>query len=315
MKILVTGGAGFIGSHVVDAYLEAGHEVVVVDDLSTGNPDNINPAAKFYLMDMASPQMRRLLELEKPDVVNHHAAQISVPQSVKEPDFDAKVNVVGTVNLLQGCVEAGVRRFIFISTGGAIYGETNRIPSDEDTPPNPASPYALSKLCGELYTKLFNLMHGLEYVILRYANVYGPRQIPHGEAGVVSIFIERILAGQPVSVYSYPDEPEGMIRDYVYVKDVAKANLLALEKGSGEVLNIGTGKGTRTLHLLQKIFQVAGREVPYRIEPPRPGDLRRSTLNVEKAKRVLGWEPAFSLEEGLRETFSYFEALWNSRRS
>lgn len=314
MKILVTGGAGFIGSHVVDAYLEAGYKVIVLDDLSTGSPDNINPEAKFYLMDVASSEVKKLLELERPDVVNHHAAQISVPLSVKDPNLDAKINVVGTVNLLKASVEAGVKKFIFISTGGAIYGETDRIPSDEETPPNPASPYALSKLCGEHYVKLFYLLHKLNYVILRYGNVYGPRQIPHGEAGVVSIFIEKLLAGEKIFVYAYPDEPEGMIRDYVYVKDVARANLLALEKGDREIFNIGTGIGTRTLELLQKVFQAAGKKAPYEIGPPRPGDLRKSILNTEKARHLLGWQPQYSLEEGIKETYDYFYSRWKSQQ-
>ena len=314
MKILVTGGAGFIGSHVVDAYIEAGHDVVVVDNLLTGNLKNLNPRAGFYLLDIRAKELEKVFEIERPDVVNHHAAQISVPLSVQEPAFDADINILGLINLLENSVRYKVKKFIFASTGGAIYGVTDNLPTPETEPPRPLSPYAISKLASEHYIMFYHHQYGLDYTILRYANVYGPRQIPHGEAGVVSIFITSILKDRVPTIYHYPDAPEGMTRDYCHVYDVARANLLALERASGMTLNIGTGIETTTEALYRGVLgALRGEGVPVdgRFESPekgpaRPGDLPRSALLPDLAREHLGWEPEVGLEEGLRVTARYF---------
>lgn len=313
MKILITGGAGFIASHVVDACVAAGHEVLVVDNLSTGSVKNVHPEARFFRMDITDPAVEDLILQERPEVINHHAAQISVPFSVEDPHEDARVNVLGTLRLLQAAVRAGVRKVIFASTGGAIYGEVDA-PADENRPPAPQSPYALSKLTGEMYLRWFGETHGLAFTILRYANVYGPRQVPHGEAGVVAIFLEKLLAGVVPVIYTYPEMPDGMIRDYVFVEDVVEANMLALERGEGEVLNIATGKPTTTGALyrtLVSLLRQTGVPLPDGVDTPptgpaRPGDLRRSVLAARRARDVLGWHARTSLEEGLLKTIHAF---------
>ncbi len=313
MKILVTGGAGFIGSHVVDGYLGEGHEVVVVDNLYTGKLENLNPKAKFYLMDVRSRELDRVFEIEKPDIVNHHAAQMSVPVSVERPAFDAEVNILGLINLLECAVRHGTKKVIFISTGGAVYGETENIPTPETEPPKPLSPYAITKYSSEHYLRFYNHQHGLDYTVLRYANIYGPRQIPHGEAGVVAIFIHKLAKGQLPVIYHYPEEPDGMTRDYCFVGDIVKANILALEKGSEETINIGTSKETTTGQLYRLVLGLM-REKGYARDalfenpdkgPARPGDLRRSALAIDKAASILGWRPEKSLEEGLKETVNW----------
>jgi len=235
MKILVTGGAGFIGSHVVDAYLELGHEVVVVDNLSSGSIENLNPKAKFYEMDIRDSDIEDLFKNEKPDVVNHHAAQMDVRKSVEDPIYDADVNIIGSLNLLQNCIKYGVKKFIFASTGGAIYGEQDYFPADEEHPTRPLSPYGVAKLTVEKYLYFYKEVHGLNYVVLRYANIYGPRQNPHGEAGVVAIFTSKMLKGeQPVI------NGDGFqTRDYTFVGDVVRANVLALSYEKSDVFNIG----------------------------------------------------------------------------
>lgn len=305
MKILVTGGAGFIGSHVVDAYLAAGHQVTVLDDLSTGRRENLNPKAAFVEMDVADPRVRELLAAERFEVVNHHAAQVSVPLSAQDPLADLEANGRGTLNLLVAAAEAGVRRFVFISSGGAIYGEQEHLPTPEETVPRPLSPYGVHKLLGESYLPFFAQVHGLEWVVLRYANVYGPRQAPHAEAGVVAIFCSALLAGEQATIYRYEDMPQGMIRDYVYVEDVVRANLAALERGTGQVFNIGTGVPTTTLELYHTVAQAVGVEPRPRFGPPRPGDLRRSLLDVSRARRELDWQPRVSLAEGCRRTIAW----------
>ncbi len=306
MKILVTGGAGFIGSHVVDRFIEAGHEVIVADDLSRGNIENINPVAKFYEIDIRSKKLEEIFLLEKPDIVDHHAAQISVPVSVQKPIFDGDVNALGFLNILQNCVRFQTKKVIFISSGGAIYGEATEYPTSEDYEPQPLSPYAIHKFISEKYLQYYQQQFGLNYTVLRYANVFGPRQIPHGEAGVVSIFITKIRNGKQCHLNAYKDEPDGMIRDYVFVKDVVEANLLALEKGDCEAFNIGTNQGTTTGELFREI----SKQMNYCLDPirkeARPGDLRKSCLNVEKAKRELGWEPKYSLQDGIKETIEFF---------
>jgi len=255
MKILVTGGAGFIGSNVVDGYIEKGHTVVVVDNLFTGKRENLNPRATFYEVDIRAPEIRKIIERERPEIINHHAAQISVPASVEDPFFDADVNVKGLINLLEASRKNGIQKFIFISSGGAIYGLADEYPTTENYPPRPLSPYAITKLASEYYLSYYQHQWGLNYTILRYANIYGPRQIPHGEAGVVAIFMSRLMNNKPCTLYRFLDEPSGMIRDYCFVGDVVKANLLALDQGENHTFNIGTGEETNTLDLLQIIFE------------------------------------------------------------
>jgi UDP-glucose 4-epimerase len=308
MKILVTGGAGFIGSHVVDAYLAAGHEVAVVDDLSSGSRANMPKGVPFYLMSIGSPELARVFKIEQPDVVNHHAAQISVVVSVRDPVRDATVNALGLLNVLECSRAESIKKFIFISSGGAIYGEAAGARLTEDHPPAPLSPYAIHKLLGEHYLRFYGFQHGLQWTALRYANVYGPRQNPHGEAGVVAIFISKVMKGEIPAINAYPEEPEGMARDYVYVEDVARASLLALDKGAGEPFNIATGREVRTRELLASICRIMGRELRYTRAGPRPGDLKRSCLDNTRAASVLGWKPGFSLDEGLARTIASFTA-------
>jgi|Deesub1362A_J573_1020465.scaffolds.fasta_scaffold00077_7 UDP-glucose 4-epimerase len=314
MKILVTGGAGFIGSNVVDGYIAAGHEVIVVDNLFTGKKENINPAAKFYKVDIRDKALKEVFEAEQPEVVNHHAAQISVPASVEDPVFDADVNVLGLLNVLECCRKYSTKKIIFISSGGVVYGETDIIPTPEDYPLRPMSPYAITKFISEHYLNFYKHQYGIDFTVLRYANIYGPRQVSHGEAGVVAIFMEKLLNGEVPTVYHYDDEPEGMTRDYCYVKDVVEANLLALKDGSGEVFNIGTGVGTKTEELYRHILALM-RQAGYakdpvydspRRGPARAGDLRKSCLSYEKAKKLLGWTPEYDLKTGLTETLKWF---------
>jgi UDP-glucose 4-epimerase len=315
MKILVTGGAGFIGSHVVDGYLETGHEVIVVDNLYTGKRENVNPGARFYEADIRSPKVAEIIGKESPEVINHHAAQISVPASVEDPGFDADVNIKGLINLLEASRKNRVRKFVFISSGGAIYGEADEYPTTEEYPPRPLSPYAITKLTSEYYLSYYHHQWGLEYAILRYANIYGPRQIPQGEAGVVAIFMSRLMNNSRCTLYHFPDELSGMIRDYCFVKDVVKANLLALDRGESGTFNIGTGKGTNTLTLFQLIFDEVNKaktDLDEKLQQPerqlaRPGDISRSCLKVEKAKNGLKWRPETSLVEGIRSTLQWYQ--------
>ena len=309
MKILVTGGAGFIGSNVADAYLQAGHEVVIVDNLVTGNRRNINPKAIFYEMDICDESLSEVFAKEKPDMVNHHSAQISVPLSIENPLLDVINNVYGWVNVLQNCVRTGVKKVIYISSGGAIYGEAEEYPTSEKYNPKPLSIYAINKRVGEDYLYFYRHQYGLNYTVLRYANVYGPRQISQGEAGVVSLFTEKLLKGEIPTVYRYDNEPDGMIRDYVYVGDVVQANLLALERGEGEVFNIGTSIPTTTKDLYYAIAKQLGiNREPY-YGPARKGDLHRSLLSCEKAKKVLGWKPETGLSEGISQFIKYLKEL------
>lgn len=303
MKILVTGGAGFIGSHVVEAYLSQGHEVLALDDLSSGRRENLPPGVRLIEADVRDKSLAADLAGLGIEAVNHHAAQISVPASVADPGRDAEVNLVGLVNMLQAALTWGARRFIFISSGGAVYGEPRALPVAEDHPMNPGSPYAVSKQAGELYLGYY-ASRGLSTVTLRYANVYGPRQMPQGEAGVVSVFMQALLDQAPPTIYRYDDMPEGMLRDYVYVKDCAAANLLALAAGQG-AYNIGTGKATPTLELWRAVQKAAGRQLGHGFGPARPGDLRQSALSSARAAAQLGWRPAHDLAQGLAQTWAW----------
>jgi len=313
MKILVTGGTGFIGSNVVDAYIKAGHDVVVVDNLFSGKRENLNPKAVFYLLDIRSPEVRKVFEYEKPDIVNHHAAQMSVPASVEDPMYDADVNVRGFLNILEGARDAGTKKVVFISSGGAIYGEAEQYPTSEKYLPIPMSPYAITKYVSEQYLAFYRHQYGLDYTVLRYANIYGPRQIPHGEAGVVAIFMDRLINGKPCTVNSFDDEPRGMTRDYCFVGDVARANLFALGNGSGQAFNIGTGVATHTADLFDGIFEAVRKKLPSTAPElkkaargvARAGDLKRSCLNAGKAKTDLGWSPEVSLEQGIGKTLEW----------
>ena len=315
MKILVTGGAGFIGSNVVDGYIEKGHTVVVVDNLFTGKKENLNPAATFCEVDIRSTEVRKIIEKERPEVVNHHAAQISVPASVQDPSFDADVNVKGLINILEASRKNGVRKVVFISSGGAIYGEADQYPTTENYTPEPLSPYAITKFASEYYLYYYHHQWGLDYTILRYANIYGPRQIPQGEAGVVAIFMSRLMNNQPCTLYHFPEEPSGMIRDYCFVGDVVKANLLALEQSDNDTFNIGTEKEINTLDLFRIIFEEVKKvkkdlddklREPKR-EPARPGDIAKSCLVIEKASSGLRWKPETSLAEGIKATLEWYQ--------
>lgn len=306
MKILITGGAGFIASHVSDAYIAAGHDVVVVDDLSTGYRHNLNPKVKFYELSICSPALDEVFEAEKPDIVNHHAAQISVPLSIADPLKDAEINVKGLIRILQNCVNHKVKKLIYISSGGAMYGEATEYPTSETYFPKPLSVYAINKMVGENYLAFYAHHYGLKFCVLRYANVYGPRQVSHGEAGVVSIFIESLLAGKSPNLYVYPDEPDGMIRDYVFVLDVVKANLIALENGENDAFNIGTTVETSTLALYNEVALQLKSEIRPIIGSARAGDLHRSQLNCEKARSVLGWTPDYNIKQGIALTIEHF---------
>lgn len=305
MKILVTGGAGFIGSHVVDLFVEAGHDVVVVDNLITGRKSNLNPKAKFYEMDIRSPEMEKVFEAERPEVVDHHAAQMDVRRSVADPVYDADINVIGGLNLLNLAVKYRVRKFIHISSGGAVYGEPVYLPCDENHPVQPLCPYGATKYMLELYLYMYQQTYNLDYSVIRYPNVYGPRQDPAGEAGVVAIFTGQMLRSKPVMIYGNGEQ----VRDYVYVRDCARANLMLLENGSGKVYNLGYGIGTSVNQIFQGLKEVTAYPLEADYAPPRPGETFRIYLTAERAKQDLGWEPTIPLMEGLRKTVEYFQEI------
>lgn len=304
-RVLITGGAGFIGSHVADAHLAAGDEVVVLDDLSSGRRENVPAGATFVQADIRSPEARRLVATGGFAILNHHAAQMDVRRSVADPLFDASVNVIGQLNLLEGARQGGVRRVVFASSGGTVYGDSGRLPLAEEDPKLPVSPYGTAKLAAEYYLAAFSQLYGVEAVALRYSNVYGPRQNPHGEAGVVAIFCKRLLAGEPLTVYGDGEQT----RDLVYAGDVAAANLLAAERPlpplsniDARAYNIGTATETSVNRLAALLAEVAGRAPQVRHAPARPGELQRNALAIDKAARDLGWRPRTALAEGLTLT-------------
>ena len=299
MNVLVTGGAGFIGSHIVDLLVKQDHRVIVVDDLSTGRRENVHPAAVFEELDIATAGLASVFERHLPAAVVHQAAQPSVPRSIQEPLLDARTNILGTVNLLQCCRRFGVRRFVFASSA-AVYGEPEMIPLSEAAVTRPLSPYGLAKLTGERYLDLAHRMDGLEAVVLRYANVYGPRQDAHGEAGVVSIFIDRVLAGEEPVIHG-----DGcQTRDFVYVEDIARANVMALAPGvPAGIYNAGSGVATSVAQLFDLI--AAGRVQPLQ-GPPRPGDIRHSVLDPAFIRRAFGWRAETPLPVGLDTTLAHF---------
>jgi UDP-glucose 4-epimerase len=304
MKIVVTGGAGFIASHIADAYLAAGHEVVVIDDLSSGKRTNVPAAAKFYHADVRAPEIREILRNESPQVLSHHAAQMDVRRSVADPAFDAEVNVLGTINLLEGAREVGVRKVLFASSGGAVYGEQDEFPAAETHPKRPLSPYGITKATGEHYLFYYHAVHGVPYVALRYANVFGPRQDPHGEAGVVAIFTERLLAGEVPSINGDGKQT----RDYVFVGDVVRANVRALEAEFVGAVNVGTGIETDVNTLYTNLRVLTGSPHEAKHGPAKAGEQRRSVIANALAREVLGWKPEVPLEEGLRRTVEFFRA-------
>ncbi|MGB9877254.1 MAG: SDR family oxidoreductase [bacterium] len=303
MRILITGGAGFIGSHIVDAYIDLGHSVTIVDDLSTGLEENINPKAKFYKLDIRDFQgLREIFQKEKPEIVNHHAAQIDVRKSLRDFLFDADVNIIGSLNLLKLSLDYGVKKFIFASTGGAIYGEPLYLPADEKHPALPLSPYGAAKLAIEHYLYVFQQNFSLPFVALRYANVYGPRQNPLGEAGVVAIFTDKMVKGERPTIFGDGEQT----RDFVYIKDVVSANILALERDKVGIFNIGTGKRTSVNEVFQKIKQALGKEMEPIYAEERKGEVRHIALDYSLAEKELGWRPKYDIDSGLKETIDFY---------
>jgi len=303
IKACVTGGAGFIGSHIVDGLIGKGWEVFILDDFSTGKRTNLNPRARLYEMDIRSPEVEKVFRQEKPEYIFHLAAQIDVRKAALDPEFDAGVNVLGTLNLLKTAADVGVKKLVFSSTGGAIYGEVEKGSANEESLPLPGSPYGISKLAAEHYIRFFGENHGLNYTILRYGNVYGPRQDPLGEAGVVAIFSQAMLKEQPIVLYGQGK----MERDYVYVGDVVEANLLTLGGGGGKTFNIGTGKATPVNGLFAVMKRLAGYGPSPKLEDRRPGELWRSCLDCSKAERELGWRAGTDLASGLDKTLAWFK--------
>jgi UDP-glucose 4-epimerase len=305
MRILVTGGAGFIASHVADRYINLGHQVAILDDLSRGFRHNLNPRAVFYQGDIRDREfVEKVFSDVNPEVVNHHAAQMDVRRGVREPIFDAGVNILGSLNLLETAVVHKTRHFIYISTAGAAYGEPRQLPVPEDFPINPITPYGISKHTVEHYLYTFSFLYGLPYVVLRYGNVYGPRQSSKGEAGVFAIFCEQILAGAQPVIYGDGNK----VRDYVYIDDVVDANVAALDKGIGEVFNIASGVPTTDDQVFSLVSDLLGKPNSRpRYVARRPGEIERIYLDISKAKRLLGWEPKVSLADAARHTVAFFQ--------
>lgn len=302
-KVLVTGGAGFIGSHIVDALIEKNHEVFVVDNLSTGKKENLNPKAKFFKLDITEKELEKVFKAEKPQVVFHLAAQIDVRKSVADPVWDAKQNILGLINLLENCKNFGVKKIIFSSTGGAIYGDTDKIPTTEDQLERPISPYGIAKLAIEKYLYYYQQIFGLNYIALRYANVYGPRQNAKGEAGVVAIFCDKLLAGQQPVINGDGKQT----RDYTYVSDVVRANLLALDSVEIGIYNIGTKVETNVNQLAELIKSNINTDLDFSHGPAKVGEQQRSCLDHTKATKDLGWQPEIGLEEGIKKTVDWFK--------
>jgi UDP-glucose 4-epimerase len=305
MRILVTGGAGFIGSHTVDALVAtAAHQVAVIDNLSAGKREQLNPGANFYEADIRdAAEVGRIIAIEQPEVIVHFAAQMDVRRSVADPAFDAQVNLVGFLNLMEAARQHGLRRVVFSSTGGAIYGEQDTFPADESHACRPVSPYGVAKFSTESYLFFYKAQYGVEYAAMRYANVYGPRQDPHGEAGVVAIFCGRLLADQPVTIFGDGEQT----RDYVYVGDVVRANVAALTATVNGPINIGTGIETSVNRLYAALAAAAGSSRAPAYAAARAGEQSRSVIAATRAGRELGWRPEVTIEEGLRRTYQFFK--------
>jgi UDP-glucose 4-epimerase len=302
LKALVTGGAGFIASHITDAYVDKGYKVFVLDNLFSGYEKNINPKAEFIKADIGD-DLTKLFEKEKFDLVNHHAAQMDVRKSVADPAFDANTNIIGTINILQNSVKTGVKKFVFASTGGAVYGEQEYFPADEKHSTNPLSPYGISKLAVEKYLHFYGKQYGFNYTILRYANIYGPRQNAMGEAGVVAIFSTKLLKGEEPVINGTGKQT----RDYVFVGDVVKANLLVLNDDLNEIYNIGTTKETDVNELFSTLNKIVGKGQNEKHGPAAPGEQMRSVISSEKLFKKFNWKPSTPLNEGLQKTVEYFK--------
>ncbi len=304
MRIIITGGAGFIGSHIADAYLAAGHDVCIVDSLwahGGGRRDNLPESASFFHLDIRDASLDQVFRDFHPDIVSHHAAQHSVVISSRDPQLDAQVNVLGLINVLDNSVKAGVKKFIFASSG-ATFGEPEKLPINESTPQRPESPYAITKMVAEHYLRFYKAQHGLDFTALRYGNVFGPRQDPNGEAGVISIFIGRFLAEQGIKIYWDGEQT----RDYIYVGDVARANVQALTRGSGQCYCIGTGRKTSVNEVYRALVEVTGTNVPVEYLERRPGDVRDAQFDSALAQRELEWRVETPLVDGMRKTVEYF---------
>ncbi len=311
MKILVTGGAGFIGSNLVDKLIGLGHEVVIIDNLSSGFQRNLNTKAKFYKLDIRDKKLAEIFERERPEIINHHAAQIDVRKSGEDPIADAEANILGSLNLISNCVQFRVKRVVYASTGGAIYGDPQYIPADEKHPINPISQYGVSKHTVEHYLHLYSIIHGLTYVALRYSNVYGQRQNPYGEAGVVAMFAIQMLTGKRPTIFG----PGDKTRDYTHVSDVIEANIIGLKRGENAIYNIGTGVETKDQEIFDTLASVLGYKGKPVYAPLRPGEVYRIALDCNKAKSELGWSPKLSLKQGMAQTAEYYKVLAKRSKS
>ena len=304
MRILVTGGAGFIGSNVADRFLSLGHEVAVLDNLSTGRRENLDSRIRLYEADLIDPEaVGKVVADFRPEIVDHHAAQVDVRYSVTHPAFDAKTNILGGIGLLEACVHHGVRKLIYASTGGAMYGEGRQLPATEEHPVHPESPYGVSKMTVEHYVYCYRLLHQLDTTVLRYPNVFGPRQNPHGEAGVNAIFIGLMCEGKAPTIFGDGEQ----VRDYLYVDDVVRANELALTKGSGETVNLGWGKGISVNDIVRSLKTILDFKGDAIYADARPGEVQRIYLDASRAKAVLGWTPQVTFEEGLKRTVAWYQ--------
>ena len=303
MKVLVTGGAGFIGSHVVDRLIKEGHQVVAVDDLSLGRQENLHPKVKFYHLDICHEGLIELFREEKPDIVNHHAAQVNLRLSVENPLFDAQVNLLGSLNLLESSRHTGVKKFIYISSGGAIYGQAKRLPVREEDPISPLSPYGLHKYMVELYLPLYYQTYGLPYTILRYPNVYGPRQDPKGEAGVVAIFSQQMLRGERPTIFGDGSKT----RDYVFVDDIVEANLLVMQGGDQQTYNLGWGREVTDQEIFDRVRDALACHIQPIYGDKRPGEIDHISLDITRIKRSLGWQPRIPLEQGIPIAVEYYK--------
>ncbi|OIO87658.1 MAG: hypothetical protein AUK03_17650 [Anaerolineae bacterium CG2_30_64_16] len=302
-RILVTGGAGFIGSHIVDRYLELGHDVLVVDNLATGYRENVNPKARFYQADVRDGEFARLILLERPEVINHHAAQTMVRVSTEQPAYDVQVNVLGLLNLLRAAAEAGVRKVIFASSGGTVYGTCKRLPITEEQPFAPESPYGISKAASEYYLRYYAAVYGLRYSALRYANIVGPRDTVSSEH-VITVFANRLLARLPPVIHWDGEQA----KDYLYVEDAVEANVLALERGDDQAYNIGSGRPVSVNAIYQMLVDITGIRIPAGHGPKRAGDVRLFYFDCSKAERELGWRPRIPFEECLARTVAWYQA-------
>jgi UDP-glucose 4-epimerase len=302
-KCLVTGGAGFIGSHLVDRLIKEGYQVAVIDNLSTGKKENLNKKAKFYKIDIRSPKISQIIKKEKPQIVCHFAAQINARHSVDDPIFDAKINILGSLNLLEACKKAKVLKFVFASSGGEIYGDASQIPTPETYPPNPISPYGVAKLTIERYLYSYHKLFGISYLALRYGNVYGPRQNPKSEAGVVAIFTTKMLKGETPVIHGDGKQT----KDYIFIEDAIEATYLSIKKNIEGALNIGTQKETSVIEIFYKLKKLTNSNVKAKYGPLPLCSFKRGCLLIEKAKKMLSWEPKHTFDAGLKKTVEWFK--------